>query len=392
MLRALDIAGMVCPNNVFLAPMAGYTNYPFRKMCEELGAGLTFTEMVSAKGLHYGNEETKMLLYHGEPTQPLAAEGTPPLASPLRGSTRAAGDRVSENPSVTRSIDVILRSVATEGSPERGAESNPSVAFGDSSPTGAPRGSSSAGQPSPLAAQIFGSDPDIMREACESEALAPFDLIDINMGCPMPKIVRNGDGSALMEDFPLAEKVISACVKSGKRISVKFRIGVDENHKCAAEFARLCEGAGACMVTVHGRTRDKIYAGPVDYDEIAAAKAAVGIPVIANGGIWNSKDVRKMFDRTGADGVMIARAALYRPTVFCSVREEEEPPILPLFLRQLEETKELYGERFAVVFMRKMGAFYARGRHGAAAFKRKFFTAETSEEVAALFQELWEEG
>ncbi len=309
MIRALDIAGMVCPNNVFLAPMAGYTNYPFRKMCSLLGAGLTFTEMVSAKGLHYGNEETKLLLYHGDPTPPLAA-------------------------------------------------------------------------------QIFGSDPDIMREACESEHLADFDLIDINMGCPMPKIVRNGDGSALMENFPLAEKVIAACVKSGKRISVKFRTGVDEAHKCAAEFAKLCEGAGACMITVHGRTRDKIYAGPADYDEIAAAKAAVGIPVIANGGIWNSKDVKKMLDRTGADGVMIARAALYRPTVFCSVAEEEEPPLLPLFLGQLDETKELYGEHFACVFMRKMAAFYLKGRHGASEAKRRFFSAQTTEEIKTIAKEI----
>ena len=130
MIHKLDIAGMVCPTNVFLAPLAGYTNHPFRTMCMRLGAGLTFTEMVSCKGLAYGSEETKKLL--------------------------------------------------------------------------------SCGDESPKAAQIFGSDPAVMRAACESEALAPFDLIDINMGCPMPKIVSNGDGNALMEDLPLAEKVIAA--------------------------------------------------------------------------------------------------------------------------------------------------------------------------------------
>ena len=195
MFPSVEIAGMVCPNNVFLAPLAGYTNYPFRELCRGLGAGLTFTEMVSCKGLAYGSEETKKLLY--------------------------------------------------------------------------------CGSESPKAAQIFGNAPDIMRAACESEALAPFDLIDINMGCPMPKIVRNGEGNALMENLPLAEKVIAACVKSGKRISVKFRTGVTEEKKTAAEFARLCEGAGACMITVHGRTREKIYAGAPDYAEIAAAKNAV---------------------------------------------------------------------------------------------------------------------
>ena len=169
-LHKLNIAGMGTANNVFLAPLAGYTNYPFRRMCERLGAGLTFTEMVSCKGLLYGSEETEKLLYCGD---------------------------------------------------ER-----------------------------PKAAQIFGCDPAIMRAACEGEKLAPFDLVDINMGCPMPKIVRNGEGSALLENLPLAEKVIAECAKSGKRISVKFRIGVN-GKKFAAEFARLCAGAGACMITVH---------------------------------------------------------------------------------------------------------------------------------------------
>ncbi len=311
MLHALEIAGMVCPVNVFLAPMAGYTNYPFRKMCEELGAGLSFTEMVSAKGLHYKNEETKLLLYHG----------------PARGGA-------------------------------------------------------------PIAAQIFGSDPCVMREACESEALADFDLIDINMGCPMPKIVRNGEGSALLENPALAEKIISACVKSGKRISVKFRTGVDENHKICADFARMCEGAGACMITVHGRTRDKIYAGPVDYDGIAAAKNAVKIPVIANGGIRNGRDMEEMLGRTGADGVMVARAALYRPQVFAGLTGRAEPPLKPLFLEQMAETAAIYGERFATVYMRKMAAFYMKGTPRASEAKRRFFAAQSTEEIGALANEL----
>ena len=309
MFAPIDIAGMVCPNNVFLAPLAGYTNYPFRTMCMRLGAGLTFTEMVSAKGLAYGSEETKKLLHCGGET--------------------------------------------------------------------------------PKAAQLFGSDPALMRAACESEDLAPFDLVDINMGCPMPKIVKNGDGSALMENLPLAEKVIAECAKSGKRISVKFRIGVDGEHLIAAEFARLCEGAGACMITVHGRTRDKLYAGPPDYENIAAAKNAVRIPVIANGGIWNRADAEKMLSRTGADGVMIARAALYRPQTFCDILGMPVPPMLALFLRQLSETRELYGERFAVVFMRKMAAFYCKGVPGAAQYKRRLFAAQTTQEVASLAQEIF---
>ena len=308
-MREFTVAGMTCKNNVFLAPLAGYTNHPFRTMCMRLGAGLTYTEMVSCKGLLYGSEETQKLLYCGEEM--------------------------------------------------------------------------------PKAAQIFGSDPALMRAVCESEALAPFDLIDINMGCPMPKIVKNGDGSALMENFPLAERVIRECVRSGKRISVKFRTGVDEAHKAAAEFARLCEGAGACMIAVHGRTRDKLYAGQPDYAQIAAAKNAVSIPVIANGGIWNAKDRDEMLARTGADGVMIARAALYRPQVFCELTGTAPVPTAELFSRQLEETRALYGERFAVVFMRKMAAFYCKGMRGAAEYKRRLFsvtdTGELSLLAAALF-------
>ncbi|MDE7158584.1 MAG: tRNA-dihydrouridine synthase family protein [Clostridiales bacterium] len=308
MFPKLDIAGMVCPNNVFLAPLAGYTNYPFREMCRRLGAGLTFTEMVSCKGLMYGSEETEKLLYCGDE--------------------------------------------------------------------------------SPKAAQIFGNDPAIMRAACEGEALAPFDLIDINMGCPMPKIVRNGEGSALLENMPLAEKVIQECVKSGKRISVKFRIGVD-GKKFAAEFAKLCEGAGACMITVHGRTREQVYAGAPDFGEIAAAKNAVKIPVIANGGIWSLSDTEKMLSRTGADGVMIARAALYRPHTFCDILGTEPVPMGELFENQLLQTRELYGERFACVFMRKMAAFYIKGKRDAAEYKRKLFSAQTTEEVLALAKEIF---
>ena len=309
MIHKLNIAGMVCPNNVFLAPLAGYTNYPFRRMCMRLGAGLTFTEMVSCKGLAYGSEETKALL--------------------------------------------------------------------------------ACGSESPKAAQIFGSDPAVMRAACESEELAPFDLIDINMGCPMPKIVSNGDGNALMEDLPRAERVIAACAKSGKRISVKFRIGVSPEKKIAAEFAKLCEGAGACMISVHGRTRDKLYAGEPDYAEIAAAKRAVSIPVIANGGIWSRADAERMVERTGADGVMIARAALCRPQIFCDILGAEAPPMRELFLRQLDETLACFGERFTVVFLRKMAAFYCKGMRGAAEYKRRLFAVGSAEELRALAEEIF---
>ncbi len=304
MFRPVEIAGMRCPNNVFLAPLAGYTDYPFRSAYLRLGAGLAFTEMVSAKGLHYGSEETKKLLYCGNET--------------------------------------------------------------------------------PKAVQIFGSDPAIMREACESEALAPFDLVDVNMGCPMRKIVSNGEGSALMENFPLAEKVISECVKSGKRISVKFRTGLKKGDRLAAEFAKLCAGAGACMVTVHGRTRDMIYSGEPDYKEIARAKRAVKIPVFANGGIFSRADAERMMELTGADGIMIARAALCDLNIFNEITGRDPVPVLPEFLRLVEEERSLNGEKFALVFTRKIAAFYLKGREGAAEKRRKFFEAKSTEEVVDL--------
>ena len=216
-LKEIKIGKLRTKNNIFLAPLAGYTNSPFRDMCYSLGAGLTFTEMVSAKGLCYGSEKTKELLY------------------------------------VSEEYDGVK------------------------------------------ACQIFGNDPDFMRKACESEALAPFDLIDINMGCPVPKIYKNGEGSALLGDFPLASKIIEECKKSGKTGSVKFRIGLDNSSICGGQFAKLCEDAGADMITVHGRTRDKIYAGEVNFAEIAAAKRAVNIPVIANGGVLCKKDAEELY-------------------------------------------------------------------------------------------------
>ena len=142
---------------------------------------------------------------------------------------------------------------------------------------------------------------------------------------------------------------------------------------------------------MHGRTREKIYAGAPDYAEIAAAKNAVRIPVIANGGIWSKKDAEKAIARTGADGVMIARAALYRPQVFSEFTGIEPPPVRELFLKQLRETRELYGERFACVFMRKMAAFYIKGKPCAAEYKRRLFSAETTEEVEALARVVFSE-
>ena len=221
-LSPVNIGGVQTPNNIFLAPLAGYTNYPFRRLCKEFGAGLCYTEMVSAKGLKYGSENTEKLLYTDE------KEGL-------------------------------------------------------------------------TAAQIFGSEPDTMRMACEHEALAPFPIVDINMGCPVPKIYKNGEGSALLENHALAEKIVRECVKSGKIVTVKFRIGITSEKLVTEEFAKRMEGAGAALITVHGRTRDKIYAGEVNYQEIEKVKKAVGVPVVANGGVFSVADGEKLLAATGAD-------------------------------------------------------------------------------------------
>ena len=153
----------------------------------------------------------------------------------------------------------------------------------------------------------------------------------------------------------------------------------------------MCEDAGACMITVHGRTRDMIYAGEPDYDQIAAAKRAVRIPVIANGGVWNRADMDKMLERTGADGVMIARAALYRPQIFCDIPGREAPSMRTVFFEQFERTLSLYGPRFAVVFMRKMAAFYCKGLRGATEYRRRLFAVTTPEALRALAAEIFQE-
>lgn len=169
----------------------------------------------------------------------------------------------------------------------------------------------------PKAVQIFGHEPDIMAEAIKNPLLAKFDIIDINMGCPAPKIVKNGDGSALLKNFDLAEQIISACVNAtDKPITVKFRIGFDEGENIAVDFARMCEKAGAAAITVHGRTTKQGYSGIVNYEAIKQVKQAVNIPVFANGNCETREDYENILKITGADGIMIGRASLGSPEIF----------------------------------------------------------------------------
>jgi nifR3 family TIM-barrel protein len=302
-LHSVKIGNLITENNVFLAPLAGYTNAVFRQMCFDLGASLTFTEMVSAKGLCYNSQNTKELLL------------------------------------VTKEYEGIK------------------------------------------AVQLFGSDPEYMQKAAESEEISPFDLIDINMGCPVPKIYNNGEGSALLNNLHLAEKIISACKKSGKNVSVKFRIGVDDKHIVTKEFAKMCEGAGADMITVHGRTRDKIYSGDVNFAEIATAKEAVKIPVIANGGIFSKEDADNLLDKTGADGISLARGAMYNPFLISEICCRKIADKKKMIEWQLDKTFELYDEHFATVYMRKMIAFYIKGMPNSIALKMQLYKAGNKREI-----------
>ena len=209
------------------------------------------------------------------------------------------------------------------------------------------------------------------------------------MGCPVPKIYKNGEGSALLENPVLAEKIVKECVKSGKIITVKMRIGITEDKLITAEFAKRMEGAGASLITVHGRTKEKVYAGEVQYREIAAAKQAVQIPVIANGGVFSKADAERLINETGADGIMVARAALFNPQVFCDLTTTAGESKLSMFEKQLQWTRQVCDERFTTVFMRKMAAFYLKGDRGAAAYKERLFKTQTPDEILTIAREMW---
>lgn len=210
------------------------------------------------------------------------------------------------------------------------------------------------------------------------------------MGCPVPKIYKNGEGSALLENPKLAEDIVKACVKSGKIITVKFRIGITDNAKITEEFARRMEGAGASMLTIHGRSKEKVYAGEVHYDEIAKAKSVVKIPVIANGGVFSNADAETLLKNTGADGIMVARAALFDPQLFCDLTGKDRENTFASFTKQMQWTREHADEKFTTVFMRKMAAFYVKGERGAAAYKDRLFACKTPEEVIEIAREIWE--
>ena len=305
-LKSLNIGRLSTKNNLLLAPMAGYTDNAFRSLAFTLGAGICVTEMVSAKGLTYKNENTRELL------------------------------TLAKNESMT-------------------------------------------------AVQLFGREPEILRRACESDDLKNFEIVDINMGCPVNKIYSNGEGSRLMEEPELAQNIVKECVKSGKIITVKFRTGICENKLLAVDFAKRMEDAGASMVTVHGRTREGMYSGPVHYDEIAKVKKSITIPVIANGGIFTVEDANLMFERTGADGIALARGVLSNPLLFASLSGEKcNMSIKDCIFYLMDLRKEDAPDKVIAHAMRKFCVQTLKGVRGGKEAKLKIFEADSTDEIKGI--------
>lgn len=308
--KPLLIGNTQIENNIFLAPMAGYTDYPFRHVALSCGYGLCFTELVSSKGLIFGGRANEELVYSGK--------------------------------------DVKKTSV-----------------------------------------QIFGSDPSCMRSACECKLLEPFEIIDINMGCPVPKVFKNGDGSALLTDIKKAECIIKECVKSGKNITVKIRTGIHTGDDVARDYAVMAEQSGAKLITIHGRVRDSYYSGEPDYNAIYSAKKAVSIPVIANGGIFTEKDADEIVERTGADGVMLARGGIADPFLVCKLlRLEPEKNLKEFILEHIKHLDGYYTPRRSVLEFRKFVSYYLKGVPGIKDAKLALYSSESFSEICEIINNI----
>lgn len=301
-----------------LGPMAGVTDLPFRVLCKEKGAALTYTEMVSAKGFKYKNKNTEELL--------------------------TVDDR------------------------ER-----------------------------PASLQIFGSDPDIMGEMAEQISERNFDILDVNMGCPVPKVVNNGEGSALMkEPEKIAEIVRSLKKYSKKPVTIKIRAGFTVENKNAVEVAKIAEQAGVDAIAVHGRTRSQYYSGKADWNIIKEVKKAVSVPIIGNGDVFTELDAKKMLEETGCDGIMIARGARGNPWIFNRINHYlEKGEILPhpapdeflsLILRQAKWMIEYKGEYIGVREMRKHIAWFTAGYPNSTRLRGEVNTLESFDDLKRLME------
>lgn len=306
----IEIGKLKMDNNLFMAPMAGITDRAFREIVTDLGSGLNFTEMVSAKGLYYKDKKTKTLMDKGDETL--------------------------------------------------------------------------------LFIQIFGSDPDIMASIVKEYLNNDdrFQGIDINMGCPAPKIVKNGDGSALMKDLELAKRVIDKVVSaSEKPVSVKFRLGWDKDSINYLELGKICEELGVSFVTLHPRTRDAFYSGEADWNAISKLKSHLSIPVIGNGDVNTPKDIEDMFVQTNCDGILLARGALENPYLFSRMEKPDIVTMIELIKTHLNLKCEYLGERVAVTQMRKHIAWYLKGFRNSKELKNKINTVDKKELVEKVLDE-----
>jgi tRNA-dihydrouridine synthase B len=309
----MRIGSFTLANNVFVAPMAGVTDRPFRQLCRAFGAGYAVSEMVTSRR---------------------------ELWNSLKTSRRANHD----------------------------------------------------GEPGPVAVQIAGTDAQMMAEAAVYNVERGAQVIDINMGCPAKKVCNKWAGSALMQDEPLAigiaEAVVRACEPLGVPVTLKMRTGWSSEHRNAVQLARAFEGAGVQMLTVHGRTREQGYRGEAEYDTIAAVKSAVRIPVVANGDIASARKARAVLAATGADAIMVGRAAQGRPWLlreivhFLANGVELAPPLVAEVQRalaaHLQDHYALYGEFTGVRSARKHIGWYVRGLPGGEAFRTQMNDIEDS--------------
>lgn len=251
----------------------------------------------------------------------------------------------------------------------------------------------------PVSLQLFGSDPDIISEQAKRIEELPFDILDINMGCPVPKIVNNGDGSALMKNPLLAGEIIEKTARAiQKPVTVKIRKGFDEEHINAVEMAHIAQESGAAAIAVHGRTREQYYSGKADWEIIRKVKEAVHIPVIGNGDVWTPQDAIDMRKQTGCDGVMIGRGAQGNPWIFKQILHYEqtgellEKPspqeVTEMILRHAKMQMEFKGEYIGMREIRKHAAWYTAGYKNSAKLRGKINETETYEELKELLSHL----
>ena len=250
----------------------------------------------------------------------------------------------------------------------------------------------------PVSLQLFGADPDIISEQAKAIEELPFQILDINMGCPVPKVVKNGEGSALMKNPRLVYDVVYKTVRAiSKPVTVKIRKGFDEEHVNAVEIAKIIEEAGGAAVAVHGRTREQYYSGKADWDIIRQVKEAVSIPVIGNGDVTGSLEAEQLLEETGCDGVMIGRGCQGNPWIFRELNEYEETGKVPhrpskkeikeMMLRHAQLQIELKGDYLGIREMRKHVAWYTKGMEGSAKLRDEINRVESYEELEKLLNE-----